>query len=354
MSQAGGFDLNALLGLFGGGLGALGGFLGAQGSNRAIRRAGDERDARGAESMARVYNTLYGGRFTVPPGTASVRQATDPSQLPPDIAPRGAGGRGLVGFNQQTTRQGLGQYNRAVQGFENDAARLGGMTSGNYLFADRAGANIDRLGADAENIARGYGRGANALIDQETQRALQGANAISQARMNATGLGNSTLVSNALSGNAVQAGLGASRQKLDVQRDMTDRLLGARQTRLFNQQQNATRSLGARRDALDTERSLSAARTGLGTGRAGLLMDQRNRNANFEWNALSGATANPLVGTLNIPAGYSSAGSALGSLGTVLGGLAGSGLFSGNRAAGNGQMSPEMMAWLQNTLFAGT
>lgn len=335
------------------GLGTIGSILGAGSTNRAGRQARDWYNQRTLEGRAQLLNSLFGNRYNVNYG-----QNTLGFGSPGDNAaaasipglPRG----GLNQFNQRTLRRGLRMYDRAGRGFEQDAGRLGQMSALQTLFADRAGSNLDRLAAGGEDIARGYGRGANALIDQETQRALQGANAISQARLNATGLGNSTLVSNALSGNAVQAGLGASRQKLDVQRDMTDRLLGARSNRIAAGQQSANRSVGARRDALDTERSLAAARTGLGTGRAGLFMDQRNRNSGVIQSALMSSQNNPWLGqsTSQFYPGASSVGSALASAGTGLAGLAGSGLFDSPAAGGSGQMSPEMMTLLQQ-LFAG-
>jgi hypothetical protein len=52
------------------------------------------------------------------------------------------------------------------------------------------------MAAGAEGIARGYGTGANALIDAQTARGLTAANALTQARLNASGLGGSTFSAN--------------------------------------------------------------------------------------------------------------------------------------------------------------
>ena len=99
----------------------------------------------------------------------------------------------------------------------------------------------------------GYGTGANAIIDAQTARGLTAANALTQARLNASGLGGSTFSANQQANNTLNANLGAAQQKNEVRRQTTDRVLGARQ------------------DRVGTERALSSARTGLATGRAALF-----------------------------------------------------------------------------------
>lgn len=272
-------------GIAGGLLGGAGALFGSQSTNRAGRQARDYYNARTNEGRSLFLNTLYGGNQLNNAGMFN-----DPNQT--QLQNRG----GLLGYNDKTLKRSLGMYDKATGLFNQDAARISGLASG------------------AEGIARGYGAGANAMIDQETARSLRAANAVSQARLNAGGLGNSTFVANQLGNNQLNATRQANLQKLGVMQDTTDRVLGARENRI------------------GTERGLAAARTGLGTGRAALFNDQRNRNAQFQAAALQSSVVNPWLGqnTTSYYPGSSGAGSLFASLGTGLAGLAGAGLFDSN------------------------
>ena len=275
--------------IFGGiglGLGAIGSVLGSQSTNRAGRQARDWYNDRTHEGYANYANSLFGLNIYNNQGGVNPGQ-TDPLD---------SGSLNLFGQNQNTLRRTMNLYGQAQRGFENDAGRISGMAAG------------------AEGIARGYGTGANAIIDAQTARGLMAANALTQARLNASGLGGSTFSANQQANNTLNANLGAAQQKNEVRRQTTDRVLGARQ------------------DRVGTERALSSARTGLATGRAALFDTSRRANTEFQNRALQSPIMNPWLGqsTSQYYPGSSPGGSLFATLGTGLAGLAGSGLFSGS------------------------
>lgn len=333
-------------------LSAGAGALGSQSSNRAARQSRDWTNSRTSEGMDRLYGLLFGQQGLN--ARNGLRPAGPIDTSGAAVAPSG----GIAGYNDRTLARGQRMYNRGYNLFNRDASNIFGLASGAEDMAMQSGRGLDRLGAEAEGFARQYGRGANAQIDAETANALQSANALSQARLNASGLGNSTLVGNALSGNALNAGLQAGRQKVDIQREMTDRLLGARQNRIQTGQLAAGRMLGARQNTIGTQQSLAAARAGLNTGAASLFMDQRNRNASTLLSGMMSGVANPWLGqpTSQYYPGMSSAGSALAIVGTSLGAL---GANAGRSNGGGGSptatnYSPEqMLALMQPGVISG-
>jgi hypothetical protein len=269
--------------------GTAGSMFGAASSNRAGRQARDWYHSRTNEGRSLFLNSLYGGNQLNNSGLFN-----DPNQT--QLQNRG----GLLGYNDKTLKGTLRQYDRANRGFNQDASRISGLAAG------------------AEGMARGYGAGAEALIDQESARGLKAANAQAQARLNASGLGNSTFVGNQLANNQLNSTRMANQQKLAAR------------------QQTLDRSLGARDNRVNTERALAAARMGIGTGRASLFSEGRNRNAQFQAGALSSSVVNPWLGqgTSQFYPGVSGTGSGLATLGTSLAGLGGSGLFGGGGASG--------------------
>lgn len=267
-------DYGGLIGL---GLGAAGSVIGGQAPNRAGRQARDWTNARNNEYRANYANSLFGRQWLNNNGQVNPGQ-TDPLA---------SGSLNLFGQNQNTLRRTMNLYGQAQQGFEGDAGRIGQMAGG------------------AEGIARGYGAGSNALIDQQTARAIKAANATSQARLNAGGLGGSTFAANQQANNTLLGNLGAAEQKNEIRRQTTDRVLGARQNRV------------------GTERALSSARTGLATGRAGLFDASRRANTNFQNQALTSQIMNPWLGQSSSQyyPGSSPGGSLFATLGTGIAGL---------------------------------
>jgi hypothetical protein len=209
---------------------AGGSYLGAIAQNRAGRQARDFYKDETTQGMARLALMAFGDK-AVPFLKSSMNDWTFRHFMEqnPGFAEQaqasGAGAIGqLEGLNQDAKRQG----GNLIRGFDRGSAEISG-------FFDKARreatGRFDNLATGAEGIAANYGRGGSDLIDQEAQRALTGANQTSTAALQASGFGNSTLVGNQLAGNERDISLGATRQKLDLQRESTDRLLAARSAR---------------------------------------------------------------------------------------------------------------------------
>lgn len=285
-------------GLFAGGslLGAAGSFFGAQSDNRAARKQRDYLSDRLTEQGGRSINVLFGGnRFDTRswrdggfrPREGQVNPFEDPND--PGIFARleGLGPAYQKRFGQQV-----------IAPYKRDAYEQRGLAEG------------------AEGIAAEYGRGAEALIDEDASRALTGANRMSSSALTARGLGGSSIVGNQIAGNTRDINREATRQKIDVRKENTDRRLNARSQRI---------------GVLDqTGRGLATLRESMNNNRLGL--DQQSTL--FRANTLLGPIFNPYSASTNIPiAGASPGASALGSLGTSLSGFGG---FMAGRA-GSGQ-----------------
>jgi hypothetical protein len=183
--------------MLGGGLSAAGGIMGATSGNRAARQSRDwygDRTNEGAQRYGgMVFGQGYDGRYGPTPG-----QLGGPSLMSMQ--------HGLAAWNQGQQGQIMGRYN-------SDASQ------------------VDQLYAGNEGLAADYGAGAEKLIDEDAGRALTGANRMSRAALTASGFGASTAVGNQMSNNARNIGRDATRSKLGVRMENTDRRMGARSQR---------------------------------------------------------------------------------------------------------------------------
>lgn len=84
--------------------------------------------------------------------------------------------------------------------------------------------DYNRGAEGAIRTAQKYGTGQNAVIDADSAKALADANAITLARMNASGLGGSTLTNDQMGANAA----GNIREKLRAKADLADRATGVK------------------------------------------------------------------------------------------------------------------------------
>ena len=157
----------------------------------------------------------------------------------------------------------LGQYdnsiNQIMQGYD-DTVNEAGNTGA-----------IDTMAAGLEDMAGKWGQGREQIIQQDADRSLANANQGAIARLGAMGLGNSTLVGNQLSSNAMESNRNVARAKQDLGEAQLDRTMTARQYRTNLMDANKTRKLGAMG-------ARNSAFAGLQQGRTALLTDNLNRN----------------------------------------------------------------------------
>ncbi len=295
------------VGAIGAGLSAGGGYLSGQSQNRAARQARDLQSVMFGRQHAGLNQFLYGNQNLeqvlgmMEPGIREryIRdnlgiddkelkaQGKDLSTMSPrdlvayletkGVTGGGGGPMGDRGFFGQ--RQDLAKWlsNRQAEHmgrFDRDTADLQRM-------GDAQGERIQGHFRGSEGTARDFGRGAEALIREEADRSLRGANQQSKASLSAMGFGNSTAVANQAGQNAANIGRGARQQMLGVRQATTDRLLGVRgqsgqaladwlggsrqlaygraNTRTGLADQYLTRNLGQRQDTLNT---LLGAQTG--------------------------------------------------------------------------------------------
>ena len=167
----------------------------------------------------------------------------------------------------------------------------------------------NQLGALSRRIERqasNYGKQAEQRIRRDSQDSLTNANAAAMAAMNARGLGASTMLTDALGGNA-----------RDNQRATDDALgsLGDSQIRL---------QTGLMGNTLGTLGQRFGGRTQLQSGNVASNANMQNNVVNARQQALTGSAAMPWLGRSNSDffVGSSPSGAALGSLGSSLAGAA--------------------------------
>lgn len=254
-------------------LSGAGGVMGSQSANRAGRSARDYRGGRTNEGYQRAGNVLYGQGFD--PRLYSVPGGAPPVAAPGSLLARQAG---LAGRYAAGAR-GIGSaFDQGVAGLEN-------------------------LYGQSEGLASQYGAGGEALIDEETARALKGANQRSRAQLAASGFGNSTAAANQESNNARNAARVAAEQKLGLRGEALKMRLGVRGQRAADQQANIGRRADLYNTLLNNE------------------MGYRQQPLNTELGFTMSNVANPWldVNTTQFYPGYSPAGTALTTGGNALG-----------------------------------
>lgn len=330
--------------MIGGGLlSGVGGIMGGVAANREGRKARDYSAKRTAEGMNRLGYAFFGAD----PFNEYMRATTLYGQGDGSVAPYlnanananlfgNASPGSIFGQMQGISGSAGAGRNAALGRFDRDSASLFGTGLYNAqavggLYDRARNDTIGRFRSDmgrVAGVARGYGAGAEALIDEDAGRALTEANRISTARMAGSGLGNSTLLSNQMAGNTATIRRAAARDKVGVQRERADREMGALSamasgtlgagTSLYGQQAGALeRGLGS---TLDRAASRSALRTGIEQDNIGRDEANRRNDLLMALNVLQGPVMNPWLGagTSQYYPGVSPGGSALTSVGNSL------------------------------------
>lgn len=286
-------------------LSAGGGMLSAASGNRAARQQRDFNDVRTGQNYDRIYGLLTGNdqairrRYDAGSGTTPgagdkwFQKNADLSGITLGNTAFGKGG--FIGNSKNTIKMARNQGAQTLKNYSNAAA-------GTLDTARRS-----------EATARGFGRGEEALIDQEMQRALSGANAMSLAAGNARGLGNTSIIGDQFSQNAINSAREAAKAKVGVRRDTLDRVLQAQ-----------GRQAGIQGEQASTMANLS----NLNTDRATQLRDQFAKTLLALMQGMGGSS------TFN-PPGYSVAGQGVGAAGNTLSGIGGL-LLAQNLMGGGG------------------
>jgi hypothetical protein len=222
----------------------------------------------------------------------------------------------LAGYGEQQGNGILSQYDNSI----NDIMRGYDDTVNE---AGNTGA-IDTMAAGLEDMAGKWGQGREQIIQQDADRSLANANQGAIARLGAMGLGNSTLVGNQMSSNAMESNRNVARAKQDLSEAQLDRTMSARQYRTNLMDSNKTRKLGAMG-------ARNSAFAGLQQGRTALLTDNLSRNLGLRQQPINtrlGMAQSPIMNPgLNMnTAGFfqpSGAGSTQSAFGGYLGQLGG-------------------------------
>lgn len=300
--------LSAGLTLGGGALSAVSGLLGGSSEARAARQAEE----------ARLKNTGYAEKAgvigTLGPASAmflsklyeAQRQMVrtgDDSQLKALYA-----GPEYKAYVKESGGPAVGQLRMLADRFtKQDRETMAGYN------ADTA--RLDQESAGLSSLASQWGAGRDRIIDQDAAEGLRANNDLAMARLNAAGLGGSSVVANQLGENARQSQREVQRAKQDVSEARIDRTMGARQSGL----------------------GLLASRMNTGTG---LRLNQTERAYGFRTAPISAASG-AMNGVSNLWAGSPLAPqSATSGIGSALSGI-------GNSAAGLGSML------LMRDLFGG-
>lgn len=264
------------LGLGGAGLSAISSFMGAGSSRTASNKARDMALGNAVQGQRNLGGRLWGSGFT-----------SDQDWRP--------------GQDKTVLRQ-------TIPGTPDENSILGRLNALSRSGA-AAGNELDLLARGQEDIALGFGQGAEASIDEETAHQLKAANSQTRARLNAMGLGTSTLATDAENANAERFGRGARAQKVGVRQAATDRRMAARGSRIGVKAANLERNTRLAQDPL-----------------------------NLEYNALQSSIMNPFLGasTQQYFSGQSPGAAAAGGAAGTLGVLSGYGMSNGGFGLGQG------------------
>lgn len=281
------------LGLGGAGLSAISSFMGAGSSRTASNKARDMALGNAVQGQRNLGGRLWGAGFE-----------SDQDWRP--------------GQDKTVLRQ-------KIPGTPDENSILGRMNALSRSGAAR-GNELDLLARGNEDIALGFGQGANAAIDEQTAYDMKAANSQTRSRLNAMGLGSSTLAADAENANAERFSRGARAQKVGVQQATTDRRMSARGARIGVKASNLERDTRLAQDPL-----------------------------NLEYNALQSATMNPFLGaqTQQYFSGQSGAAQAAGGAAGTLGVLSGYAMSNGGFGFGGGQQQRPAMSGGYGSTYGG-
>lgn len=295
-------------------------YLGAQAEGRDGRKARDWYHRRTGEGAARIANPFFGYDAwsdlsfgstgdTSGPGARAAHQRFE-DRIGGSIFDQIKGLSSRYGDLNQSI------FDRQQGGF--DALNRRGN-------ADLASAQM--FGRGLVNTARSYGDGSERLIDEDMERQRRAADRSSLAALSARGLGNSTLVGNQLSGNALESARTGSRLKDEVRRARTGLEMGAMQ------QANAA-EMGVRGRNYGSIFDQIGHTTALGERTFGRGQTLESAPLNATLTMLGNPMLNPWYGQNTgqyypgvsaLGSGMATAGNALGAFGGFMGGSGGSG-----------------------------
>ncbi|MCA9280337.1 MAG: hypothetical protein H6815_00415 [Phycisphaeraceae bacterium] len=335
---------------------SVGGALGAQSANRNARKARDWYDLH-----TQIGSGMLGNAFLGPSYNNNLLYSGDPNERTQGMDQiTGALGGPLWQQLQALSQRGTQGRSNILRDFDNNSSsilKFGGDSTGrvqDYYGGARTGAmgRFDQgtsqargIALGSEDIARGYGAGAEALIDEDAQRATTRANRASDARLISMGLGSSSTRASTAANNEANISREATRQKLDARRETTDRVLAARGQRTALEQGAAGTGLngdlaftgmqgGALENSLASQLAQLSQRSAMRTGvqQDNLAGNQSQQQGNIlqALNLLSSSNMNPWLGqpTTQFYPGVSPAGSALTSAGNAAAMLGAYGLFN--------------------------
>lgn len=293
-------------GLLGGGLSALGGILGAGSQRTASNQARDMMLQNAIQGQRNLGSLLYGkgywSGFAADPTAKQygLYQSESPVTTIVQHRPDQPDPNSILG--RQTALGDLYQQ------------RSGGIQQG----FDSGMTGLQNQYRGAEGLASQFGQGGEALIDQETARALKAANQMSAANLAARGFGTSTAAASQASQNQLNAARQAATQKLGLRQQALDRVLGVRGQAAAAQNQNIGRRADLQGNLLNN------------------LMLYRQQPIQTELNAQMSNVMNPLLGQnfQNQFSGVSPMGTGLANVGNALGVLGGYGMMANSGQGG--------------------
>lgn len=315
------------LGIGGGLLNGIGGFLGGQSRRRAAETIRQDNRTYDDVVKRQLGGALFGDgyqkyltdlQFATSELLAGRPDAINNLKIPPEVQRQLTGGSGsiidsMTALGNNFAKQGQQGYNA----YNRDTAGLQQQTNG------------------LQAIAANYGRDRNAVIDADSKRMLDQLNGQSMARLNASGLGGSTLTTQALAGNTQ----GVFRESQRAKADAAD--------------QKAGMQLSAGRTALDTSANRAAGRSDLYNALMGQRLNLRMMPLTTRVNALSGGPlATPYrddgAGIINNSGGL---GNTLAGLGNAAAGLGG---FFMTRGSGGSGMNNSQFSSLLDAIGNGS
>lgn len=171
----------------------------------------------------------------------------------------------------------------------------------------------------SEGMARQFGQGGEALIDQDTARAIKAANQVAGASLAARGFGGSTMLANQQSQNQINATREGSKAKVGLRQQALDRVLGVRGQAAASQNQNNSRRADLQGNLLNN------------------TMLYRQQPIQTQLNTQMSGVMNPFLGanTTQYFPGVSPEGSALATAGNALGLYGGYQMANGSGGGGS-------------------
>lgn len=186
--------------------------------------------------------------------------------------------KGFLGDYQDTLNKQMDSWNNLISGYQADTNRLTGNDAANLNQYDQQSRALSQQGAqnlsraqyqteDLTGEARKFGAGRADIINRDTQRQLDNANASSRADMIASGLGSSTLTQNAMAQNARAYGDVRQNALQNLSDSQLGAIMAAKQFGYGNQNQIGQANLGVASQRASGRTALQESQQGRLSGR---------------------------------------------------------------------------------------